>query len=597
VGEAGDKHEKHADAVADRVVQGKSATDLLSSYAPAGGGAGVQRKAVQRDPYIPMPSHTTYVVKPGDTLQTIAASQLGDATRFGDIVTLNGITDPDKIQAGQTLKIPTKAPSATTGVTKSPTATTAPVSPTDPAWKADVTASKFTKFGLQLDIPVWGPISVQIKIDGGYTLSTGTGGTSTKVEASVYGGILIDLFFFKLTAGIQGAVSFTVNGLADPITAIKKGMTEIANWQIAKDFKPTLDKKRADAKAAFDRASSRMMQSTSRLTASIASGKWKEATDGGAWGITQWLCGADEADNMDNVLRDLKGDIGGAFREFNPNVDTSKFINQTLFQQKMKAIHDAKDKTAATAAARAFYTFWSDSLTKSKTDVDSNLAKCSTSYNDPNVDFEASVAFVAGASIQLTGSVGVGLTYQHTWSVGDSRRDGGWDTGVTEADQVTGTVTIGDWTVSASGTWVGDEFDLGIGIEYGSSSFLSGGKYEAQVQTLQDLRKLMTSRKSALMAFVGQKSSNGIKGFADCISNMAKTQEGINKALPKVYQSEGGGLNFTLKFKKGKWQGGTISLFAATKMSAGKVFGGGAGVGISGYVSQGGSVEISYGPP
>jgi len=26
-------------------------------------------------------------------------------------------------------------------------------------------------------------------------------------------------------------------------------------------------------------------------------------------------------------------------------------------------------------------------------------------------------------------------------------------------------------------------------------------------------------------------------------------------------------------------------------------FGGGAGVGISGYVSQGGSVEISYGPP
>lgn len=46
VGRAGDAHERHADAVADRVVQGQSAEDLLDQYGGSGGGArGVQRKS------------------------------------------------------------------------------------------------------------------------------------------------------------------------------------------------------------------------------------------------------------------------------------------------------------------------------------------------------------------------------------------------------------------------------------------------------------------------------------------------------------------------------------------------------------------------
>lgn len=52
VGAVGDSHEQHADAVADRVVQGKSAVDLLDSYTggkTSGGGAGVQHKIVQFD--------------------------------------------------------------------------------------------------------------------------------------------------------------------------------------------------------------------------------------------------------------------------------------------------------------------------------------------------------------------------------------------------------------------------------------------------------------------------------------------------------------------------------------------------------------------
>ncbi len=46
LGAAGDVHERHADAVADRVVAGASAADLLAAYVPAGGPAtAVQRRA------------------------------------------------------------------------------------------------------------------------------------------------------------------------------------------------------------------------------------------------------------------------------------------------------------------------------------------------------------------------------------------------------------------------------------------------------------------------------------------------------------------------------------------------------------------------
>ena len=44
VGEAGDRYEQHADAVADAVVQGKSAQGLLDRFAPGGQGGAVQMK-------------------------------------------------------------------------------------------------------------------------------------------------------------------------------------------------------------------------------------------------------------------------------------------------------------------------------------------------------------------------------------------------------------------------------------------------------------------------------------------------------------------------------------------------------------------------
>lgn len=66
---------------------------------------------------------TSYVVQPGDTLQKIA-------TKFGvtqaDLINLNGLTDPDHIEAGQRLEIPQPGVTITSAPTTSVAGTTAP---------------------------------------------------------------------------------------------------------------------------------------------------------------------------------------------------------------------------------------------------------------------------------------------------------------------------------------------------------------------------------------------------------------------------------------------------------------------------------------
>ena len=47
-----------------------------------------------------------YTVAPGETLMAIARNQLGDASRWRDIVAANPGLDPARIQAGQELKLP-----------------------------------------------------------------------------------------------------------------------------------------------------------------------------------------------------------------------------------------------------------------------------------------------------------------------------------------------------------------------------------------------------------------------------------------------------------------------------------------------------------
>ncbi|OSZ58661.1 peptidoglycan-binding protein [Streptomyces pharetrae CZA14] len=51
---------------------------------------------------------STYTVRAGDTLWSIAASKLGDGTRWREIASLNKLQDADDIAVGQRLKLPAK---------------------------------------------------------------------------------------------------------------------------------------------------------------------------------------------------------------------------------------------------------------------------------------------------------------------------------------------------------------------------------------------------------------------------------------------------------------------------------------------------------
>lgn len=51
-------------------------------------------------------SNKTYTVKAGDTLSSIAARQLGSASRWHEIADKNGIRDPKSLQVGKPLKLP-----------------------------------------------------------------------------------------------------------------------------------------------------------------------------------------------------------------------------------------------------------------------------------------------------------------------------------------------------------------------------------------------------------------------------------------------------------------------------------------------------------
>jgi len=130
VGSPGDAYEQHADAVADAVVQGKSAEGLLDRYAPAGGTtAAVQSIAVQRyeagehaktgdthdelkKAYAPI----QYTVVKGDTLTSIAdrfkitVAALRDANhdKLTKVAAPEGGKKIDGFNPGEQIEIPQK---------------------------------------------------------------------------------------------------------------------------------------------------------------------------------------------------------------------------------------------------------------------------------------------------------------------------------------------------------------------------------------------------------------------------------------------------------------------------------------------------------
>lgn len=75
--------------------------ELISDYRQANG---------MGEEYGPVNPYKTYVVKPGDSLSSIAGKILGDPMRWKEIWNINSnITDPNKISIGQSINVPAEA--------------------------------------------------------------------------------------------------------------------------------------------------------------------------------------------------------------------------------------------------------------------------------------------------------------------------------------------------------------------------------------------------------------------------------------------------------------------------------------------------------
>ncbi|MFC8124645.1 N-acetylmuramoyl-L-alanine amidase [Streptomyces sp. NPDC057302] len=70
--------------------------------------AAMQARITKRLKSKPGTGTSTYTVRKGDTLSTIARAKLGDAARWREIAKLNNLPDPDELKVGQKLKLPKK---------------------------------------------------------------------------------------------------------------------------------------------------------------------------------------------------------------------------------------------------------------------------------------------------------------------------------------------------------------------------------------------------------------------------------------------------------------------------------------------------------
>lgn len=81
-----------------RSIDGVEAVDA-SGLKVAGG---VKELAKEKD----KSGETVYTVKSGDTLSAIAQKYFGDAGKYRDIAHFNNMSNPDDIQVGQQIRIP-----------------------------------------------------------------------------------------------------------------------------------------------------------------------------------------------------------------------------------------------------------------------------------------------------------------------------------------------------------------------------------------------------------------------------------------------------------------------------------------------------------
>ncbi|MBN1946449.1 MAG: DUF4157 domain-containing protein [Bradymonadales bacterium] len=486
VGSSGDAYEKHADAVADRVVQGKSAENLLSQ-APAG-------------------------------------------------------------PSGSTRAVQQKAP--------------------------EVTVGQYVKFEIGVDIPIWGPIKAQIKAGGSYEISKNSKGEKVcKVECSLYGGVLVDLVIVQFTLGVEGAVKFEVEGTANPLEAIKKGIKEIVNWHNAKDFVPKMQQKKEEVNAAFTKTRSRCAQQLYKLGQRINSGDWKGDVQHRNWFMSIFQ-GSTVYDATIGPITDLDKDVRKIFEKYDATFDASKMIDLDSLKAMFDVLTVTKDQKVAKNQWVKIVNYVLNTLKQGNNDVITQMNSLTAVPNDPKVGFSASISIVAGAKVQITKDIGVEAQGKYTWSIEDELgpKQAGqkqWEHDVKTAFLLQLKASLYAFEVGISGEWKDKEFTLGLQA-YGSWEYFNTDK---ATQT-DSIKSLVKAIKAARTATPGGQSAGALKTTATCLMDLIKSNAA---SVPKKkFVGKGkGGVELSLKWKDGKLAEGELKFcLVEFSLDAENMFGG-----------------------
>jgi hypothetical protein len=385
VGQSGDQYEQHADAVADQVVRGESAEDMLSRGPGGGSGsAGVQ--------YLQFSGH----------------DQHGQAVQF------------DGPGGGQL-----------------PTGQATPAQDQDQG--VGFQAGEYTQVQLQARIPT--PIAgltINVTLTGKYTAGNERGADFIEAEGVARVALSYQLLFLNLSVFLQGGLKFKVRNTTDWQAAFDAAFEDISHWVAAREL-ANLPAKKQDVAARYTEFRNAVFLQIGTIRRQSGSERYEQLRRENRpllW-FNNALANIVDArnslvNNVTNIFSDMDGSING--NEIYPGTD---WINQQI--QSHLADHDVSGEELN--VIRDALLGESD---RRKSQVTTAMDSIPALSNNANVEFEGNLQVGASAGIAITQNTSAQIELARGWRISDSMGAQQFDTSVqdvyTAAIQASGRV-------------------------------------------------------------------------------------------------------------------------------------------------------------
>jgi len=489
VGAAGDAYERHADAVADLVVQGKSAEGLLDRMAGGGKSTAVQRK------------------------------------------------ESPKVKAN---------------------------------------AGTVTAISAAVSVRLWGPLKFEGQIAGNQVQKGAlnkNASSQTELEVAISGGVVADFVIAQLRVGVEGKVKFTTPTTGNPVEVVKKGLAEVINWKLAKDFAAKFQA----AQVTIDAAATTARDEITRHIELVHKG-----TDSALVALGSVLS------NYDRAVAGALKSVGATLLPGKTLHARAKAIAKPYIERYEKATTVAERKTPITQ--------YHGELLAAVNLVTSSVAqvasRATAPRNDPSVGFDASLSLKVGASANASKGVSGGVEVSVTAGITDGKGKQ-WDHKTHASKAITGKVKVGSLEVAVTGS-IKDDDQVQLGLTITGTLNAAPSDPALTVEGLRDYVKSAGSFKALASYMKGGKVGslghikNLVQSFGQGVAAAVRAEMEPQKKGAKASGSASIILTVQVagSLRSRKLTGGSLKLANVNST-------GGGGGGVSGKVDSGTFAEVS----